>query len=92
MAVSNQANSGFGLGTLSKADELRKRLLFTLGALIVYRLGTFIPIPGIDPVALDNIFSQQSTGILGMFDMFSGGALGRMTIFALNITALRLRN
>ena len=85
MAVSNQANSGFGLGTLSKADELRKRLLFTLGALIVYRLGTFIPIPGIDPVALDNIFSQQSTGILGMFDMFSGGALGRMTIFALNI-------
>lgn len=85
MAVSNQANTGFGLGTLSKADELRKRLLFTLGALIVYRLGTFIPIPGIDPVALDNIFSQQSTGILGMFDMFSGGALGRMTIFALNI-------
>ena len=85
MAVSNQSNTGFGLGTLSKADELRKRLLFTLGALIVYRLGTFIPIPGIDPVALDNIFSQQSTGILGMFDMFSGGALGRMTIFALNI-------
>ena len=85
MAVSNQANTGMGLGALSKADELRKRLLFTLGALIVYRLGTFIPIPGIDPVALDGIFSQQSTGILGMFDMFSGGALSRMTIFALNI-------
>lgn len=85
MAVSNQANSGFGLGALSKAGELRKRLLFTLGALIVYRLGTFIPIPGIDPVALDGIFSQQSSGILGMFDMFSGGALSRMTIFALNI-------
>ena len=53
--------------------------------MIVYRLGTFIPIPGIDPVALDDIFSQQATGILGMFDMFSGGALSRMTIFALNI-------
>ena len=85
MAVSNQANTGFGFGALSKADELKKRLLFTLGALIVYRLGTFIPIPGIDPVALEGIFSQQSTGILGMFDMFSGGALSRMTIFALNI-------
>ena len=85
MAVSNQANAGFGFGALSKADDLRNRLLFTLGALIVYRLGTFIPIPGIDPVALEGIFSQQSTGILGMFDMFSGGALSRMTIFALNI-------
>ena len=56
-----------------------------MGALIIYRLGTFIPIPGIDPVALSDVFSQQSSGILGMFDMFSGGALGRMTIFALNI-------
>ena len=85
MAINNQANAGMGLGALTKSDDLRNRLLFTLGALIVYRLGTFIPIPGIDPVALDDIFSQQSTGILGMFDMFSGGALGRMTIFALNI-------
>ena len=85
MATNNQANAGMGLGALTKSDELRNRLLFTLGALIVYRLGTFIPIPGIDPVALDDIFSQQSTGILGMFDMFSGGALSRMTIFALNI-------
>ena len=85
MAANNQANAGMGLGALTKSDELRNRLLFTLGALIVYRLGTFIPIPGIDPVALDDIFSQQSTGILGMFDMFSGGALSRMTIFALNI-------
>ena len=85
MAANNQANAGMGLGALTKSDELRNRLLFTLGALIVYRLGTFIPIPGIDPVALDDIFSQQATGILGMFDMFSGGALSRMTIFALNI-------
>jgi len=85
MAQSSLANTGFGLGALSKADELKKRLLFTVGALIVYRLGTFIPLPGIDPVALADVFSQQTTGILGMFDMFSGGALGRMTIFALNI-------
>ena len=79
------ASPALGLGALAKADDLKKRLLFTVGALIVYRLGTFIPLPGIDPVALADVFSQQSTGILGMFDMFSGGALGRMTIFALNI-------
>lgn len=85
MAANNQATTGFGFGAFAKADDLKKRLLFTLGALIVYRLGTFIPIPGIDPVALEGIFSQQSSGILGMFDMFSGGALSRMTIFALNI-------
>ena len=85
MAQSPQANPGMSLGALAKADELRNRLLFTLGALIVYRLGTFIPLPGIDPVALSDVFGQQTSGILGMFDMFSGGALGRMTIFALNI-------
>ena len=85
MAQTTTANQGFGLGALGKADDLRRRLLFTIGALIIYRLGTFIPLPGIDPVALADVFSQQSTGILGMFDMFSGGALGRMTIFALNI-------
>ncbi|HCM08136.1 MAG TPA: preprotein translocase subunit SecY, partial [Alphaproteobacteria bacterium] len=77
--------AGVGFGAFAKAEELKKRLWFTLGALIIYRLGTYLPIPGIDPGALSDIFSQQSTGILGMFDMFSGGALGRMTIFALNI-------
>ncbi|MDC3234879.1 preprotein translocase subunit SecY [Candidatus Puniceispirillum sp.] len=77
--------SGAGFGALAKADELKKRLWFTVGALIIYRLGTYLPLPGIDPNALSDIFSQQSSGILGMFDMFSGGALGRMTIFALNI-------
>ena len=77
--------AGAGFGALAKADELKKRLLFTVGALIIYRLGTYLPLPGIDPNALSDIFSQQSSGILGMFDMFSGGALGRMTIFALNI-------
>ena len=85
MAASDRVNSGFDLGAIAKADDLKKRLLFTLGALIVYRLGTFIPLPGINPGALADIFGQQSSGILGMFDMFSGGALGRMTIFALNI-------
>ena len=74
-----------GFGALAKADELKQRLWFTVGALIIYRLGTYLPLPGIDPGALADIFSQQSSGILGMFDMFSGGALGRMTIFALNI-------
>lgn len=77
--------AGAGFGALAKADELKKRLWFTVGALIIYRLGTYLPLPGIDPSALADIFSQQSSGILGMFDMFSGGALGRMTIFALNI-------
>jgi preprotein translocase subunit SecY len=77
--------AGAGFGALAKANELKKRLWFTVGALIIYRLGTYLPLPGIDPGALADIFSQQSSGILGMFDMFSGGALGRMTIFALNI-------
>ncbi len=72
-------------GALSKATELKKRILFVLGALLVYRLGTYIPIPGIDPVAWSQIFSQKGGGILDMFNMFSGGALQRMTIFALNI-------
>ena len=77
--------AGAGFGALARADELKKRLWFTVGALIIYRLGTYLPLPGINPGALADIFSQQSSGILGMFDMFSGGALGRMTIFALNI-------
>ncbi|PJB69009.1 MAG: preprotein translocase subunit SecY [Alphaproteobacteria bacterium CG_4_9_14_3_um_filter_47_13] len=73
------------LGALAKATELKQRLLFVLGALLVYRLGTYIPVPGIDPVVWGEIFSQKGGGILDMFNMFSGGALQRMTIFALNI-------
>ena len=80
-----QLASSFNFGAISKAAELKKRIWFTLGALIVYRLGTYIPIPGIDPGILKEIFEQNAGGILGMFDMFAGGALGRMTIFALNI-------
>jgi len=84
-SAAEQLAANLNFGAFAKAKELQKRLLFTLAALIVYRLGTYIPIPGIDPVALQDIFAQQSGGILGMFNMFSGGALGRMTIFALNI-------
>lgn len=72
-------------GAFSKATELKQRILFVLGALLVYRLGTYIPVPGIDPIVWKEIYSQKGGGILDMFNMFSGGALQRMTIFALNI-------
>ena len=69
----------------AKASELQQRLWFTLGALLVYRLGTYIPVPGIDPNALSELFNNNSGGLLGMFNMLAGGALGRMTIFALSV-------
>ena len=72
-------------GALAKATDLKSRLLFVLGALLVYRLGTYIPVPGIDPHVWNEIFTQRGGGILDMFNLFSGGALSRMTIFALNI-------
>lgn len=72
-------------GALAKATELKNRIFFVLGALIVYRLGTYIPVPGIDLAVWDEIFESKGGGILDMFNMFSGGALSRMTIFALNI-------
>ena len=72
-------------GALAKATGLKKRIMFVLGALLVYRLGTYIPVPGIDPAIWNQIFTQKGGGILDMFNMFSGGALQRMTIFALNI-------
>jgi preprotein translocase subunit SecY len=84
-SAAEQLAAHMNLGAFSKATELKKRIWFTLGALIVYRLGTYIPLPGIDPAAVADIFSRQAGGILGMFNMFAGGALGRMTIFALNI-------
>ena len=84
-SAAEQLAAQFNFGALAKATELKKRLWFTIGALIIYRLGTYIPIPGVDPTVLNDIFTQQAGGILGMFNMFSGGALGRMTIFALNI-------
>ena len=84
-SAAEQLAANVNFGAFSKATELKKRIWFTLGALIVYRLGTYIPLPGIDPVVLSDVFSRQAGGILGMFDMFAGGALSRMTIFALNI-------
>src|SRR5882757_1763725 len=84
-SAAEQLAASLNFGAFAKASELKSRIWFTLGALVVYRLGTYIPIPGIDPAILHDIFSRNSGGILGMFDMFSGGALGRMTIFALNI-------
>jgi len=73
------------LGTAGKFGDLKRRLLFVLGALVVYRIGAHIPVPGIDPVALESLFKSQQGGILGMFNMFSGGALSRFTLFALGI-------
>ncbi len=84
-SAAEQLAANFNFGAFNKATELKKRIWFTLGALIVYRIGTYIPIPGVDPAALASVFEQQRGGILGMFDMFAGGALSRMTIFALNI-------
>ncbi|MDH5749594.1 MAG: preprotein translocase subunit SecY [Rhodospirillales bacterium] len=84
-SAAEQLAANMNFGAFAKATELKNRIWFTLGALIIYRLGTYIPLPGIDPVVLKDIFSRQSGGILGMFDMFAGGALSRMTIFALNI-------
>ena len=84
-SAAEQLASHINFANFAKATELKKRIWFTLGALIVYRLGTYIPLPGIDPAILEDIFRQQAGGILGMFDMFAGGAFGRMTIFALNI-------
>ncbi|PZQ10919.1 MAG: preprotein translocase subunit SecY [Ancylobacter novellus] len=84
-SAAEQLAANLNFSAFSKADELKKRIWFTLGALIIYRLGTYIPMPGINPQALADVFRQQSTGIIGLFNMFSGGAVGRMAIFALAI-------
>jgi preprotein translocase subunit SecY len=84
-SAAEQLAASLNLGAFAKATELKKRIWFTLAALVVYRLGSYIPIPGIDPAVLTEVFNSQRGGILGMFDMFSGGSLGRMTLFALNI-------
>ena len=85
MAKAGAVNPASVLGEATRFADLRQRLLFLLGALVVYRIGTFIPVPGIDPVALEQFFEQQSGTILSMFNMFSGGALERLSIFALGI-------
>jgi preprotein translocase subunit SecY len=85
VSAAEQLAANLNFSALAKADELKKRIWFTLGALLVYRLGTYIPLPGIDPAAWEQIFQTQSGGILGMFNMFAGGGIHRMAIFALNI-------
>mgnify|MGYP005990569559 FL=1 len=84
-SAAEQMAANLSWGTLGKATELRQRIIFTLGLLIVYRLGTFIPVPGIDGNALRDFMEQASSGIGGILSMFTGGALGRMGIFALGI-------
>jgi preprotein translocase subunit SecY len=84
-SAAEQLAANINFSALGKAEELKKRIWFTLGALLVYRLGTYIPLPGIDPSAWEQIFRSQSGGILGMFNMFAGGGIQRMAIFALNI-------
>ncbi|CAD5264996.1 preprotein translocase membrane subunit [Bosea sp. 62] len=84
-SAAEQLAANLNFGALAKADELKKRIWFTLGALIVYRLGTYIPLPGMNPDAVADLFKQTQSGVLGLFNMFSGGAVGRLAIFALAI-------
>ena len=84
-SMAEQLAANVNFSAFSKATELKKRLWFALGCLIVYRFGTYIPLPGIDPVVMAQIFEQNAGGIMGMFNMFAGGALERMSIFALGI-------
>src|SRR5580658_2240444 len=83
-SAAEQLAANLDVGAFQKATELHKRLLFTLGAMIIYRLGTFIPIPGVDPAAIASVIDRQQ-GLLGMANVFSGGAVSRMAIFTLNV-------
>jgi preprotein translocase subunit SecY len=84
-SAAEQLASSINFGALSKATELKQRIWYTLGILIVARIGAYIPLPGIDSAAFEAIFQQHSGGVLGMVDMFAGGAISRMTVFALGI-------
>src|SRR5665213_2813758 len=84
-SAAEQLASNFNFGAFGKATELRQRLLCTLGALVVARLGTYIPMPGIDPAQLAQLIQHQSGGVLDVFNVLAGGAIGRMAIFALGI-------
>ncbi len=84
-SAAEQLMANVNFSAIGKNEELKKRIWFTLGALIIYRLGTYIPLPGIDPVAFEQNFTRQSQGVLELFNMFAGGAVQRMAIFALNI-------
>ncbi|RUM97854.1 preprotein translocase subunit SecY [Pseudaminobacter arsenicus] len=84
-SAAEQLASNLNFAAFAKAEDLKKRIWFTLGALFIYRLGTYIPVPGINPEAFAQAFQQQSGGVLGMFNMFAGGAVERMAIFALGV-------
>ncbi|WP_130730314.1 preprotein translocase subunit SecY [Komagataeibacter xylinus] len=84
-SAAEQLAANLNFSSFANATELKKRIWFTLGALIVYRIGTYIPVPGVDATVMGQLLARHQGGILGMFDMFTGGALGRMTVFALNI-------
>ncbi|EKM99202.1 MULTISPECIES: preprotein translocase subunit SecY [Acidocella] len=84
-SAAEQMAASMNLSAFGKATDLKKRIWFTLGALIIFRLGTYVPLPGVDGAVMAQLMSQNGNGLLGMFNMFTGGALGRMTIFALNI-------
>ncbi|MFO1183890.1 MAG: preprotein translocase subunit SecY [Bauldia sp.] len=84
-SAAEQLAANLNFGAFAKAEALKKRIWFTLGALCVYRLGTYIPMPGINPEAFAQAFNNASTGMIGLFNMFSGGAVSRMAIFALGI-------
>jgi preprotein translocase subunit SecY len=85
VSAAEQLASNLNLNAFAKAEDLKKRLWFTLGALIIFRLGTFIPLPGINPAAFAATFKGSKGTILDMFNMLGGGALERLAIFALNI-------
>ena len=84
-SAAEQLASNINFGSFSKATELKQRIWFTLAALLVYRFGTYIPIPGLDMQAFAQAFANQAGGILGVFNMFAGGAVERMAILALGI-------
>jgi preprotein translocase subunit SecY len=84
-SAAEQLASNLNFAAFGKAEELKKRIWFTLGALLIFRFGTYIPLPGIDPEALAQAFSRQANGVLGLFNMFAGGAVERMALFALGI-------
>src|ERR1700694_96638 len=85
VSAAEQLAANINWSAFGRAEELKKRIYFTLGALIIYRLGTYIPLPGIDPSVFEKSFTGNRQGVLELFNMFSGGAVQRMAIFALNI-------
>ena len=84
-SAAEQLAANINFAAFAKAEDLKKRIWFTLGALLIYRLGTYIPVPGIDPAQLAQFVQQTQGSLAGMLNMLAGGALGRMAIFALNI-------